>query len=346
MKPFAVAILNWNGSGLLQAYLPKVIAHSKALARIYVIDNASSDDSTLWVRNHYPEVKIIQHKENLGYAGGYNRAMPHITEAFVVLLNSDIETTPNWLAPIHQRFEENAALAACQPKIKDLKNPEYFEYAGAAGGFMDWLCYPFCRGRIFYELEKDTGQYNASSQVFWATGASLVVRKAHYLEAGGLDESLFAHMEEIDLCWRMQRHGFQVMYCAESTVFHLGGATLHETSPHKTYLNFRNNMIIMAKNLPGRSLFGKIAIRLVLDGIAALKFLFEGKGAHTWQVIRAHIDFYGRLPKLLKNRRYGPPKPRLKHLPGAFKGTTIWYYFARKQRTFRELPSRLFTGVK
>ncbi len=341
MKPFAVAILNWNGQKLLEAYLPKVIAHSQDLARIYVIDNNSSDDSLAWIRNHHPEVKIIKHKKNLGYAGGYNQAMPKIAEDFVVLLNSDIETTPNWLDPIHQLFQQNKDLAACQPKIRDLKNPDYFEYAGAAGGFIDWLCYPFCRGRIFYELEEDKGQYDQSGPVFWATGAALIVRKSHYLKSGGLDESLFAHMEEIDLCWRMHRHGFGVMYCAESTVYHLGGATLHETSPHKTYLNFRNNMIIMAKNLPSRSLYGKIVIRLILDGVAGMKFLLEGKGAHTWQVIRAHFDFYGRFPKLLKERKNGVPMPRLKHLPGAFKGTTIWHYFIKKQRKFSELPQKL-----
>jgi GT2 family glycosyltransferase len=196
MKPFAVAILNWNGRKLLEAYLPKVVEHSSDLAHIYVVDNASSDDSLLWVRNHYPEVKIITHKENLGYAGGYNQAMPQIKEEFVVLLNSDIETTPNWLEPVYALFQKDASLAACQPKIKDLKQPDHFEYAGAAGGFMDWLCYPFCRGRIFYELEEDNGQYDKSGPIFWATGASLIVRKSHYLKAGGLDERLFAHMEK------------------------------------------------------------------------------------------------------------------------------------------------------
>ena len=339
MKPIAVAILNWNGRKLLEQFLPYVIEHSSKLATIYVIDNASSDDSVSWLNKKYPDVTCIQNKTNAGYAGGYNQAMPHINEDVVVLLNSDIETTAGWLEPIKALFDANENLAACQPKIRDLKNRDFFEYAGAAGGFMDWLCYPFCRGRIFYELEKDNGQYDESGEVFWATGAALVIRKSHYYDIGGLDESLFAHMEEIDLCWRFHRAGLRVMYCAESTVFHLGGATLHETSPHKTYLNFRNNLIIMAKNLPNRSFWGKLLIRLVLDGIAGLKFLFGGQAAHTWQVLRAHFNFYGRLPKIYAARFNSGQKPRLKHLPGTFKGTTIWQYFVKGKRKFSDLPN-------
>jgi GT2 family glycosyltransferase len=269
--------------------------------------------------------------------------MPHFKEDFVVLLNSDIETTPNWLAPIYKLFSNNAELAACQPKIKDFNRKDFFEYAGAAGGFMDWLCYPFCRGRIFYELEADQNQYNHTGDVFWATGASLIVRRAHYLHAGGLDESLFAHMEEIDLCWRMHRLDYRVMYCAESEVYHMGGATLHETSPRKTFLNFRNNLIIMAKNLPKREFFGKVFLRLVLDGIAAFKFLLDGKSAHTWQVLKAHFAFYARFPKILKKRRVASSTPPMKTIPGAFKGTTIWHYFIKRQRKFSELPQHLFT---
>ena len=343
MKKIAVAILNWNGRKLLERFLPLVLKHSGELATIYVIDNASTDDSVRWLSNHYPTVKQIQNKANSGYAGGYNQAIPFIDEEIIVLLNSDIETTPGWLEPIAQLFSENQDLAACQPKIKDLKNRNYFEYAGAAGGFIDWLCYPFCRGRIFYELEEDNGQYDESGEVFWATGASLVVRKQHYNQVGGLDESLFAHMEEIDLCWRFHRAGFKVMYCAESTVYHLGGATLHETSPHKTYLNFRNNLIIMAKNLPNRSLWGKLFIRMVLDGIAGIKFLVGGQGQHTWQVVRAHFAFYGRLPKILAGRKNSGPKPRLKKFPGTFRGTTIWQYFINGHRKFSSLPQKLLS---
>ena len=343
MKPFAVAILNWNGVELLQRFLPTVVKHSKSLATVYVIDNASSDASVEWTKANHPEVKIIQNDGNYGYAGGYNKAMDQIDEELVVLLNSDIETTGGWLEPIHKLFQDHAELAACQPKIRDLKNKANFEYAGAAGGFMDWLCYPFCRGRIFYELEEDHDQYNTTSDIFWATGASLVVRKSHYYEAGGLDESLFAHMEEIDLCWRMHRNGKRVMYCAESAVYHLGGATLNESSPRKTFLNFRNNMIIMAKNLPKREFLGKIFIRLVLDGVAAIKFLLEGQASHTWQVARAHFAFYTRFPRILRERRVAVNTPPMKTIPGAFKGTTIWHYFLKKQRKFSELPAHLFT---
>lgn len=344
MKPIAVAVLNWNGRHLLERYLPSVYAHSKHLAHIYVIDNDSTDDSISWLEKNYPDITIIKNKGNSGYAGGYNQAMPSIKEELVALLNSDIETTEGWIEPILQLFETHKNLAACQPKLRDLKRPEYFEYAGAAGGFMDWLCYPFCRGRIFYQLEKDFGQYDQTGDVFWATGAALILRKAHYFEAGGLDESLFAHMEEIDLCWRMHRKGHRVMYCAESTVYHLGGATLHETSPRKTYLNFRNNLIIMSKNLPRREFLGKLIIRLILDGVAGIKFLLEGKGAHTWQVLRAHFAFYTMFPGILGKRNFEPNRPATKQLPGTFRSTIIWHYFVKKQRTFASLPKKYFTG--
>ncbi len=342
MKNIAVAILNWNGKKLLERFLPKVLAHSSSEATIYVIDNASKDDSVAWLSENYPQVKQIHNANNAGYAGGYNQAIPHIAEDIIILLNSDIETTPNWLTPIASLFAQNPNLAACQPKIRDLKAPENFEYAGAAGGFIDWLCYPFCRGRILYEVEKDAGQYNQTSSIFWATGAALAVRKSHYNAVGGLDESLFAHMEEIDLCWRFHRAKYDVMYCAESTVFHLGGATLHETSPHKTYLNFRNNLIIMAKNLPDRSLWGKLYIRMVLDGVAAIKFLLGNQAPHFWQVLRAHFAFYERLPAILRARQTSGPKPRLKHLPGAFRGTLIWQYFIRGHKKYSDLPKQLF----
>lgn len=346
MNKIAVAILNWNGRHLLERYLPKVVQHSKHLATIYVIDNASSDDSVAWLNANHPNVALIKLPKNVGYAGGYNQAMPYINEDLVALLNSDIETTEGWVEPILNLFTEIPDLAACQPKIRDLKRPEYFEYAGAAGGFMDWLCYPFCRGRIFYAVEKDFGQYDQSGDVFWASGAALIVRKRFYYEAGGLDETLFAHMEEIDLCWRMHRKGHRVMYCAESKVFHLGGATLHETSPRKTFLNFRNNLVIMSKNLPKREFFGKLFMRMILDGVAAIQFLLQGKGAHTWQVLRAHFAFYGMLPHIISQRKMLPGAPATKTLPGTFRSTTIWHYFIKKERTFSSLPKKYFTGTQ
>ncbi len=338
MKPIAVAILNWNGIDLLKRFLPLVIEHSSALASIYVVDNGSTDDSVNWVKSTYPEVKNIVLSANFGYAGGYNKAIPSIAEELIVLLNSDIETTENWLEPIKNLFETKPNLAACQPKIRDLKSRDYFEYAGAAGGFIDALCYPFCRGRIFYEIEEDTHQYDDSRPVFWATGASLIVRKTHYLAVGGLDESLFAHMEEIDLCWRMHRQNFEVFYCAQSTVFHMGGATLHETSPRKTFLNFRNNMIIMAKNLPLGEFLVTLFLRLILDGVAGLKFITDGKSAHTWQIVKAHFAFYAQLSKILKERKTSGKKPQLATLPGTFKGSILWHYFGKKKRKFYELP--------
>lgn len=343
MKPFAVAILNWNGRQLLEQFLPSVVAHSSHLAKVYVIDNASKDASVSFVKTHYPEVKIIELDKNFGYSGGYNKGLNHVEEDIVVLLNSDIETTPGWLDALQQVFISNRKIAACQPKIIDYKNRNRFEYAGAAGGFMDWLCYPFCRGRILYEIENDNGQYNDTIPVFWATGAALAVKRKVFKEVGGLDEMLFAHMEEIDLCWRMKKAGYEVYSCGQSTVYHLGGATLKVQSPQKTFLNFRNNLIIMSKNLPKRELFPKLAVRLVLDGVAGVKFLVEGKGAHSWAIVRAHFNFYAKMPQIFKHRPPSGVLKRLKDYRGTFRGTLITQYFLKNNRKFSELPKRLFT---
>jgi len=345
MKPFAVAILNWNGQHLLQQFLPSVVNTSSHLAQVYVIDNASADQSIEFLKTHYPQVKIIQLDNNYGYSGGYNKGLKFIDEPLVVLLNSDIETAPGWIDALHHTFTSNPKIAACQPKIIDYKDKTRFEYAGAAGGFIDWLCYPFCRGRILYEIEQDHGQYNDSRPIFWATGAAMAINKTMFDEVGGLDEMLFAHMEEIDLCWRMNKAGYVVYYCAESTVYHLGGATLKVQSPQKTYLNFRNSLIIMTKNLPKRELIVKMIMRLLLDGVAGIQFLMKGKAPHTLAILRAHVHFYGKLYIIFKKR---PPRgalPRLKDYPGTFRGTLVSQYFLKNRRKFSELPQHLFTRL-
>ncbi len=337
-KKIAVAILNWNGQELLRRFLPSVIPHSRDLAEIYVIDNASQDDSVAILQTEFPTVKIIRLDENHGYAGGYNLGIQKIKEELIVLLNSDVETTENWLQPLFQHFIKNEKLGALQPKILDLKAPEKFEYAGAAGGFIDRLGYPFCRGRLFFELENDRGQYEKYRDVFWASGACLMVRKSAYLAAGGLNQILFAHFEEIDLCWRMHLGGWQVGCEPTATVFHLGGATLSDQSPRKTFLNFRNGLIIMFLNLPDGEALGKILLRMVLDGVAAVKFLFEKKPRHSWAVFRAHSAFYAKFAQLarLKASQNFEPQP-LQDLPGVYRRWVVWDFFKKGKKKFSEL---------
>ena len=272
----AVVILNWNGKPFLEKFLPSVISNSQD-ATIYVADNSSSDGSLEFVEKNFTSVKRIDNGENLGFAGGYNKALENLNEEFFVLLNSDVETTPNWLQPVIKLFDSDLEIAAIQPKILSYQNKKSFEYAGAAGGFIDKNGYPFCRGRIFDSLENDNGQYDSVQEIFWATGACMFMRSKVFKELGGLDDDFFAHMEEIDLCWRMQLHGYEVGCEPTSTVYHLGGGTLNKLSSKKTYLNFRNSLIIMFLNLPSAEAFAKIMTRLILDGIAGIKFIFEGK---------------------------------------------------------------------
>jgi len=297
----AIVILNWNGKSLLQKFLPSVIEHSKE-AEIYLADNASTDDSVEFVKTHFPSVKIIQNKENGGYAKGYNYALKHINADVFCLLNSDVETTENWLAPIQAEFKNNLDTAIVQPKILDFKNKTHFEYAGAAGGFIDKFGYPYCRGRIFNTIEMDLNQYNDTVEIFWASGACFFIRKNNFETLGGFDESFFAHMEEIDLCWRAFNMGFKTKYIGLSTVYHVGGATLQSNNPQKTYLNFRNSLYTLVKNAHG-NVFTLVFTRLLLDGIAGIKFLLELKGKHTLAILKAHFSFYGELNKLLKARK-------------------------------------------
>ena len=297
----AVVILNWNGKALLEQFLPSIVQYSEQ-AKIYVADNASTDESVAFLRKNYPEIEIIENGENLGYAGGYNLALKSVPEEFQVLLNSDVEVTAGWLEPILRTFENEPKVAAIQPKILDFKKKDFFEYAGAAGGFIDKYGYPYCKGRIFQKLEKDLGQYDLDNYIFWATGACLAVRRSVFEAVGGFDEDFFAHQEEIDLCWRMQNQGNLIKYVSGSKIFHVGGATLQEMNPRKTFYNFRNGLFLILKNVKAPSVYLVLFIRMILDGVAAFKFLFEGKPNHFFAVLKAHGDFYKNFGKMLKKR--------------------------------------------
>ncbi|MGB0892644.1 MAG: glycosyltransferase family 2 protein [Flavobacteriaceae bacterium] len=328
----AIVILNWNGKKLLEQFLPSVVNFSKNQAEVYVADNASTDDSINFIKANYPSVKIIQNKVNGGYSKGYNDALQHIDADIYCLLNSDIEVTENWLTPILKVFKNEENTAIIQPKLLDFKEKTKFEYAGAAGGFVDNYGYPYCRGRIFNDLETDNGQFNDTSDIFWASGACLFIRSKVYHQLDGLDEDYFAHQEEIDLCWRAKNEGFDVKYVGTSTVFHVGGATLQETNPHKTYLNFRNSLFNLVKNTPSNITFKVIFIRLILDGIAGVKFLFELKPKHTFAIIKAHFSFYGNLSKNLKKRK------SLKQKSDYYKHkNSIWQYYVLGRKKFEEL---------
>lgn len=334
-KEIAVVILNWNGKALLEKFLPSVIRHSEAAA-IYVADNASTDDSINFLKTHYPAVKILQNNENSGYAKGYNQALKQVDEELLCLLNNDVEVTENWLTPILTLFNSEPNTAIIQPKILDFKNKGYFEYAGAGGGFIDKYGFPYCRGRIFDTIEKDLEQYNDTTPIFWASGACFFIRKSVFHELHGFDESYFAHMEEIDLCWRAHNYGYTTKYMGTSTVYHVGGATLSNTDPKKTYLNFRNSLFTLTKNVPGY-IFLLIFTRLVLDGIAGLKFLTEFKFAHVIAIIKSHGNYYLNLQQLLKKRqnlkKHVPTVPPSKYYHVT---SIVWLYFGKNYKKFNE----------
>ncbi len=329
----AIVILNWNGRQLLETFLPTVIEFSE-MATIYVADNASTDDSIAYLQQHYPTVHIIQNNSNGGYAKGYNDALPHIDADIYCLLNSDIAVTKDWLTPVLTAFDQYPNTAAIQPKILDYKQQTHFEYAGAAGGFMDQLGYPYCRGRIFDTLEEDTGQYDDISDIFWASGACFFIRKQVFDTLGGFDEDFFAHQEEIDLCWRIHQQGWDIKYVGHSSVYHVGGATLAAMHPKKTFLNFRNNLLMMLKNLPSHTVVPLIFIRMVLDGIAAIKFLAAGQPALFVAVLKAHGGFYRLFPTFIKKRE--KPKTRKKYYQIS---SVVWKYYIRNKKLFNQLSS-------
>lgn len=329
----AIVILNWNGRALLERFLENVVKHSAHLATIYVADNASTDSSVAYCKEHFSEdVKIIQNKENGGYAKGYNDALRHVQADLYVLLNSDVNVEKGWLEPMLSVFEDSPSIAVAQPKIKDLKRPTHFEYAGAAGGYIDALGYPYCRGRIFDTCEEDTGQYNDTVDVLWASGACLFIRANQYWEVNGLDEDFFAHQEEIDLCWRIKNKGYRIVAVGNSEVFHLGGATLSSANPQKTFYNFRNTLFAVVKNSPGLKYILRILMRLVLDGIAGAKFLLEGKPKHVWAIIKAHFSFYSHYPRLLKKRKALKQRHHYYQIR-----SIVFKYFMKNKKSYRDL---------
>ena len=302
MKSVAVVILNYNGKQFLEQFLPTVISNSEE-ADIYVVDNASTDDSVDFLNINFPEIRVIVLSENKGYSGGYNEALLQIKNEFYVLLNSDVEVTPNWLKAPLSLLISDTTIGACQPKVLAFKQKDYFEYAGGAGGFIDSLGFPFCRGRIFDTLEKDEGQYDDTREVFWASGACLFLRSSVFHDLGGLDETFFAHMEEIDLCWRMKLEGHRVFYCSESHVFHVGGGTLDASNPKKTYLNFRNSLQMLSTNSQSKGRTTKILTRMGLDVVAITRFVLLGNWKHAMAVLKADIDFIRlRKASLLKRK--------------------------------------------
>ncbi|GAA0872163.1 glycosyltransferase family 2 protein [Gangjinia marincola] len=329
----AVAILNWNGKALLEQFLPSVIAHSHT-AVIYVIDNASTDESVAFLNENFPQVNQILLPENYGYAGGYNHAVRHIKEEILILLNSDVEVTKEWLFPLAAAFNAEESTAILQPKLLDYTRKNYFEYAGAAGGFIDQLGYPYCRGRIFDTLEKDTGQYDDSTSIFWASGACFCIRKSVFEQLGGFDEDFFAHQEEIDLCWRAHQHGFEVAYIPQSVVYHLGGASLSAMNPKKTFLNFRNTLLALLKNVNGNKVLLLLFLRLVLDGIAGMMFLLQGKPRHLLAILNAHLSFYRLLPKFLRKRKLLRAKTKASYYSIS---SVVVAYFIQKKRKYTQL---------
>lgn len=329
----AVVILNYNGSHHLKTFLPSVVKYS-SIARVVVADNGSTDNSVEVLRQ-FREVELIQLPQNYGFCGGYNRALAQIESKYYVLLNSDVEVTAAWITPLFEAMESDDNIAACQPKIKAYHQKEYFEYAGAAGGYIDFLGYPFNRGRFFEETEKDVGQYNDEVSIFWATGACMMVRADLYHNLGGLDEDFFAHMEEIDLCWRLKRAGFTIKYVGSSEVYHVGGGTLHKSSPRKTFLNFRNSLLVLAKNLPTSKAIVIIFLRLCLDGVAGIRFLLTGDAVSCWAIIRSHFSFYKLLPKMI-SKKVRLPKDEEK-IAEVYLGSIVWDYFVKKKRSFKEL---------
>lgn len=333
MMKIAVVILNWNGRALLERYIPQVVESTTyAGADIIVADNASEDDSVLYMRSAWSVCKLILLEKNYGFAGGYNRAIAQLGDYdAVVLLNSDVAPTKGWLEPMVEIMETDETVVACGPKIKDDKDRKMFEYAGAAGGFVDMYGYPYCRGRVFEKVEEDLGQYDSNADCLWVSGAALMVRRKEYIECGGLDEEFFAHMEEIDLCWRLRNMGHRIVCVAESEVFHLGGATLNSANPRKTYLNFRNNLWMMIKNHTSKLWWLILFLRMILDGIAGIKFVLGGQASHCWAIIKAHIDMWRSLRKMLAKRREIQSNVREKGmLPEILQGSIVWKHYVMR----------------
>ncbi|MDX5423172.1 MAG: glycosyltransferase family 2 protein [Hymenobacteraceae bacterium] len=332
----AIVILNWNGLRFLQEFLPSVVEHS-AGCEVIVADNASTDGSVAFLQECFPQVRLIQLPENYGFCEGYNKALRQVQAKYYVLLNSDVAVPPNWTEPIIRMMEADETIAVCQPKISAQQHPDFFEYAGAGGGMIDALGYPFCRGRLFETIEEDRGQYNDMQEVFWATGACMFVRADVYHALEGLEPAFFAHMEEIDFCWRAQNAGYKVMYNGHTQVYHVGGGTLHKSNPRKTYLNFRNGLALVYKNLPAKELIPTISLRIVLDWVAALRMVLAGQTKDAKAVLDAHADLLRKSSYWRRRRKAQPHKGNFPHLKGVYKGSIVWEYFIRQKRTVKDL---------
>ena len=347
MKLVSIVILNWNGRNYLEQFLPALVKHTTLPgAEIVVADNGSVDNSLEFLKKGYPGVRTIELEKNHGFSGGYNRAFEQLDAKYMLLLNSDIEVSEHWLEPMVELMEKDETIAACTPKILDYTRRTHFEYAGAAGGFIDRYGYPFCRGRIFDHLEEDIGQYKDSTDLFWGSGACLMVRTELYRDSGGLDEQFFAHMEEIDLCWRFQHMGYRIRYVPSSTIFHVGGATLQRGNPFKTYLNFRNNLLLLYKNLPAKGRGSILFTRMILDGISALRFLLQGAFKDFWAVFRAHMAFYG------MKSSYGGIKNQNNYsknnviVNGIYPGSIVAEFFLKKRRKFSDLNQEFLKNIE
>lgn len=335
-----IVILSWNGASMLRRYLPSVVAHTpEAMARIIVADNGSTDDSLDLLRQEFPSVGVIALSRNYGFAEGYNQALRQLGSDFdlYLLLNSDVEVPEGWLSPLLDYMAAHPDVAACQPKLRAHHTPTHFEYAGGAGGFIDALGYPFCRGRIFDTVEADLGQYDNVCDVFWATGAALLIRSARYWEVGGLDGRFFAHQEEIDLCWRLRSRGHRIVCVPQSVVYHLGGGTLHKENPRKTFLNFRNNLLLLYKNLPPGRLQRVFFIRFWLDALASLVFLMKGEGRSFAAVWRAHREFYRIRRSFIPDRAANLCASRQDPIPEQYRGSLLVAYHLLRRRTYSQL---------
>ncbi len=333
----AVVILNYNGLKFLKQFLSTIIVQCPKDAEVIIADNNSSDGSVSWLEENYPEVRVIQHPVNYGFAGGYNRALKEVDAKYFLILNSDLEVSPGWLSPLIDYMEQHTEVAACHPKILSFHDKKYFEYAGAGGGFIDVFGFPFCRGRIFTTLETDAGQYDDVKPVFWATGACMMVRADCFWKAGGFDEFFFAHMEEIDLCWRFHRMGYEVACVPHSKVFHIGGGTLPKNSARKTFLNYRNNLSMLAKNLPAALLIPVFLFRCVSDALASAVFLFYSGPAHSASVGKAYFSFFTNLGSIIRKRKdFG--RTYSFHLPSTvYKGSVLLAYFITGKKKFSEI---------
>jgi GT2 family glycosyltransferase len=331
----SVVIINYNGRKYLEQFLPSILAGTYADMELIVADNASTDDSLVFLRKQYPSVRIIELKRNHGYAGGYNEALKEVNSDYFVLLNSDVEVTPGWLEPMVALMDGDKTIGACQPKILSYHNKEQFEYAGGAGGWMDCLGYPFARGRIFDICETDRGQYDDVQKIFWASGAALFVRSELFHQVKGLDTYFFAHMEEIDFCWRLQLLGYSIYACPSAVVYHIGGGTLPKGNERKVFLNFRNNMIMLAKNLPKRQSFWKIPLRILMDFISAFKSLFAGQFVYFLAVGEAHLAFFKWLFFMQKNSVF--PGRRRARLSGWYRHSVAWKHFVEGRERFDEI---------